>query len=107
MKYHGEIGYFDTVEVKPGLFEERLIFRECYGDVLRNTKRDSLGSRVNPTITVTNQISIVADPYALMHFFQIRCIRWQGALWSVTDVDAGQPPRLILSLGELYHEDVE
>ena len=107
MKYHGEVGYFDTVEVKPGLFEEELTFREYYGDVLRNTKRDSSGSNVNPTITVNNQISIVADPYALGHFFQIRCIRWQGALWQVTDVDASTPPRLILSLGGLYHEDVE
>lgn len=107
MRYHGRVGYFETVETKPGLMEEKLTFKEYYGDVLRNTKRDSSGSNVNETITVSNQISIVADPYAQNHFFQIRCIEWQGALWSVTDVDAGQYPRLILSLGGLYHEDLE
>lgn len=106
MRYHGRVGYFDTVETKPGLFEEKLTFREYYGDVLRNTKRDSSGSNVNVTITVSNQISIVADPYAREHFFQIRCIEWQGALWSVTDVEV-QYPRLILSLGEVYHENME
>lgn len=107
MKYHGKVGYFETVETKPGLMEEKLKFYEYYGDVLRNTKRDSSASNINQTITVSNQISIVADPYAREHFFQIRCIEWQGALWSVTEVDAGQYPRLILSLGEIYHEDVE
>lgn len=107
MKYHGKVGYFETVETKPGLMEEKLKFYEYYGDVLRNTKRDSSASNINQTITVSNQISIVADPYAREHFFQIRCIEWQGALWSVTEVDAGQYPRLILSLGEIYHENVE
>lgn len=107
MRYHGRVGYFETVETQPGLFEEKIVLREHYGDVLRNTKRDSSGSNVNETITVSNQISIVADPYAQNHFFKIRCIEWQGALWSVTDVDAGQYPRLILSLGGLYHEDLE
>lgn len=106
MRYHGRVGYFETVETKPGLFEEKLTFREYYGDVLRNSKRDSSASNINITITVSNQISIVADPYAREHFFQIRCIEWQGTLWSVTDVEV-QYPRLILSLGEVYHENVE
>jgi len=107
MRYHGKVGYFETVETKPGLMEEKLIFMEYYGDILRNTKRDSSGSNINETITLSNQISIVADPYARDHFFKIRCIEYQGALWSVTDVDAGQYPRLILSMGGLYHEDLE
>lgn len=107
MKYHGEVGYFETVETKPGLFEEGIGFHEAKGDVLRNAKRNSTGSNVNLTITVSNQISIVADPYAREHFFNIRCIKWQGATWSVTEVDASQPPRLILSLGGLYNENVE
>lgn len=106
MRYHGRVGYFETVETKPGLFEEKLTFREYYGDVLRNSKRDSSASNINVTITVSNQISIVADPYAREHFFQIRCIEWQGTLWSVTDVEV-QYPRLVLSLGEVYHENVE
>lgn len=107
MRFHGRVGYVDTVETKPGLWEEKLTFRTYYGDVIRNTKRDSLGSKVNADIQVTNQISIVADPYARDHFFKLRCVEWQGALWSVSDVDASQPPRLIISLGGLYNEDLE
>lgn len=105
MRYYGKIGYFDTVETKPGLFEQKLTFRTYKGDVLRNTKRNQL-SNVNDNITLTNSISIVADPYARDHFFQIKCAKWQGALWEVTSVDV-QFPRLILELGGVYHEDVE
>lgn len=105
MRYYGKIGYFDTVETKPGLFEQELIFRTYKGDVLRNTKRNQL-SNVNDDITISNSISIVADPYARDHFFQIKCAEWQGALWEVTSVDV-QFPRLVLELGGVYHEDLE
>lgn len=105
MRYYGKIGYFDTVETKPGLFEQELIFRTYKGDVLRNTKRNQLNS-VNDDITISNSISIVADPYARDHFFQIKCVEWQGALWEVTSVDV-QFPRLVLELGGVYHEDLE
>lgn len=106
MRYYGKIGYFETVETKPGLMERRIIFREAYGDVLRNTKRDQQNSYVNDTISVSNQISIVADPYAREHFFNIKCVEWQGALWNVNSVDV-QYPRLVLDLGGLYNEDLE
>lgn len=106
MRFHGRIGYFESVEVEPGLWEEQLTFRTYYGDVIQNRKRDSQGTKVNADILVTNQISIVADPYARDHFFNLRCVEWQGALWSVSDVEV-QPPRLILSIGGLYHEDME
>lgn len=106
MRYYGKIGYFETVETKPGLMEQKLVFKEAYGDVFRNTKRDTTGSNINDTITVSNQISIVADPYAREHFFYIKCIEWQGTLWTINSVDV-QYPRLVLELGGLYNEDVE
>ena len=106
MRFHGKVGYFETVETEPGLFKEQITFREYYGDVLRNFKRDSQPNKVNVNITLSNQISIVADPYARDHFFNLRCVEWQGTLWEVTDVDASQPPRLILSLGGVYNEDL-
>ena len=106
MRYHGKIGYLDTVETKPGLFEEQLIFKPYYGDVVRNSKRNASTDTVNEKIVVSNQLSIVADPYAQNHFFLIRCAEWQGALWNVSEVEV-QYPRLILTLGGLYHEDME
>lgn len=107
MRFHGKVGYADTIETKPGLWEEALVFRSYYGDVLRNSKRDFYGNKVNSDIQVNNQISIVADPYARDHFFNLKCVEWQGTLWHVTDVDASQYPRLVLSLGGVYNENME
>lgn len=106
MRYYGDIGYFETVETQPGFFEEKLTFRKAQGDVIRNTKRNQAASNVNDNILVNNSISVVADPYAREHFFAIKCLRWQGSLWKVASVDV-QFPRLILELGEPYHEDME
>lgn len=106
MRYSGEIGYFETVETKPGLFEQKLVFRKAIGDVIRNTKKNQLAGNVNDDIILMNSISVVADPYAREHFFAIKCIKWQGTLWNVSSVEV-QYPRLILELGGPYHEDVE
>lgn len=106
MRFHGKVGYVETIETKPGLWETVETVRTYYGDVIRNAKHDSYGSKVNADVQVTNQISIVADPYARDHFFSLKWIEWQGALWSISDVEV-QPPRLIISIGGLYHEDME
>ena len=106
MRYYGKIGYFDTVETKPGLFENQMIYKTYKGDVVRNYKRNQDNSKVNSDVAVNNSISIVADPYAQEHFFNIKCVQWQGALWEVSSVDV-QFPRLILELGGLWHENVE
>lgn len=106
MRYYGQVGYFDTIETKPGLFENQMIYKTYKGDVLRNYKRNQDGSKVNSDVSVNNSISIVADPYAREHFFNIKCVEWQGALWTVSSVEV-QYPRLILELGGLYNEDLE
>lgn len=105
MRYYGKIGYFDTVETKPGFFENKMIYKTYKGDIIRNTKRNLDNNKVNSDISANNSISIVADPYAQEHFFKIKCAQWQGALWEVSSVEV-QFPRLILELGGLYHEDV-
>lgn len=102
-KFHGDVGYGETVEVGAGVFEDTIVRRSYYGDILRNARRsDFEGPKVNADITVSNTISIVADAYANGHFFNIRFVEWAGALWTVTDVEV-QAPRLLLRLGGIYN----
>jgi hypothetical protein len=72
------------------------------GDVIRDTRQLQYGEKVNPDLSVGNQISILADAYANDHFFAIRYVEWAGVLWTVTDVEV-QSPRLLLRLGEVYN----
>ena len=101
-KFHGSIGYGESVETVPGVWEDRNIERNYYGDVIRNTRKLTEGEQVNNDLSVSNSISIVADAYANEHFFAIRYIKWAGTLWTVSDVEV-QSPRLLLRLGGIYN----
>ena len=101
-KFYGAVGYAKTVEISPGVSVEQITERNYYGDVIRNTRRLQGADKVNDDINISNEISIVADPYANDHFYAIRYVVFQGAKWKVSNVDV-QYPRLILSLGGLYN----
>lgn len=102
-KFCGIIGYEVTVETEPGIYEEKIIETEYYGDVIRNTRRLNQASQVNDNVNISNQISIVADPFANNNFHAMRYVEFMGAKWKITEVEV-QYPRLILSVGGLYNE---
>lgn len=101
-KFYGEVGYVDTVETTPGVWTEEIIKRNYYGDLLRNNRRLESSGTLNDNINIQNQISIVADPYAINHFHAMRYVEFQGARWKVSNVEV-QYPRLILTLGGVYN----
>ena len=101
-KFYGDIGYGETLESAPGVWEDQITRRPYYGDVIKNSRSLEEGESVNDDISVGNSISIVADPYANEHFFAIRFIEWAGTLWKVSKVDV-ESPRLILRLGGVYN----
>lgn len=101
-RFHGRVGYGETVETAPGVWEDQIVEHSYFGDVLRNTRKSSEGEYLNNDLSVQNSISIVADAYANDHFFAIRYIEWMGTLWTVSNVSV-QSPRLILRLGEVYN----
>lgn len=103
MKWHGEIGYAETVETEPGIWVEQITERHHYGDVVRNTRMLQSADQVNDNINISNSISIVANPYANQNFHNIRYITFMGTKWKVSNIDV-QYPRLILTLGGLYNE---
>ena len=101
-KFSGKIGYGVAVETAPGVWEDTIVERSYFGDVVKNTRKLQEGEGLNNDLTVGNSISIVADAYANEHFFAIRYVEWSGALWTVSDVEV-QRPRLLLRLGRVYN----
>jgi hypothetical protein len=103
-RFFGEVGYGDSVETPTdsGVYKDVITETSYYGDVIRNTRKLEPGESLNDDITVGNSISIVADEYAIEHFFKIKYIRWMGTLWTVKNVEV-RSPRLILSLGSVYN----
>lgn len=101
-KFYGAIGYIAEVETALDVTENKPIERMYKGDLLRNSRRLENGQDVNDDISISNQISILADPYANNHIHDMRYVKWRGTTWKVNTVDV-EPPRLILSLGGVYN----
>lgn len=94
----------NDVETSPGVWVEEIIEILHYGDLVRTNRRLQGNEKINNDVSVSsNSISVVADPYSKNHFFNIRYVRWAGQVWDVDDVDATNPPRLILRLGGVYN----
>ena len=101
-KWFGKIGYAETVETAPGVWEEQITVREYYGDLTRNTRRLQTADKVNDDININNELSIVSDPYAIDRFYAMRYAEFMGTKWKITNVEV-QFPRLVLSLGGVYN----
>lgn len=101
-KFYGVIGYTVTVEIERGIYEEQIVETEYIGDVLRNTRRLREASKINDDINISNQISIIADPYASNNFHAMRYVTFMGIKWKISEVEV-QYPRLILTLGGIYN----
>ena len=102
-KFYGAIGYGITSETSPGVWTDSIVERNYRGDVLQNYRKISQGESINDKIDVSNRLSIISDPFAMQHFHSIKYVKWMGAAWKVTTIDASQYPRLILSVGGVYN----
>lgn len=101
-KFYGKVGYGITEETVPGVWEQHITEVYYYGDVVRNTMRWQSTSNLNDDLSITNQLSIIADPYAMNNIHNMRYVEWMGTLWKITNVDV-EYPRLILTMGGVYN----
>lgn len=102
MKFYGEVGFVEVTEKRPGVKTLKPVEYKYTGDVLRRSLRYQAGNAVNDTITPSQQISILVDPYARNHVGSIKYVKWMGTAWKVTEASL-QYPRLILTLGGAYN----
>ena len=103
-KFYGVIGYVETVETSPGVWEEQITERNYYGELVRNTSRFQVSDQVNDNVNIANEISVIADPFATQNFHAMRYIEFMGAKWKITNVEV-RYPRLILTIGGVYNGD--
>ena len=105
-KFSGLIGYIETQEVEPGVWEEVITERKHTGDLLKIYGKHEASGNINDNINIANEISIISDPYATEHFFAIRYVKFSipklGGVWKITGVEV-EYPRLKLTLGGVYN----
>lgn len=101
-KFFGKIGYAVRKEIHPGVWEDETTEKEYYGDLIRNTSRYQIADKLNNDINISNEISIIADPFAYQNFHAMRYVEYMGAKWKVSNVEVLYP-RLILTTGGVYN----
>ena len=104
-KFYGAVGYIEDVETSPDVHVEKPIERMYKGDLVSNSRSLQSNDYLNGKVTISNEISIIADAYAYNHIFAMRYVKWMGAAWEVTKVKV-ERPRLILSLGGVYNGEL-
>lgn len=102
-KFYGKIGYTETAETDPGVWEPTIVEREYMGDISNEFWKRQNNGEINDDIELTDTISVIADPYAIQHCSSIAYVEYVGAKWKVNKVDI-QYPRLLLSLGGVWNE---
>lgn len=103
-KFYGNVGFGVTEETAPGVWKEKITPRPYYGDMVRNTRKlQGNSEQLNDDINISNELSIIADPYAYQNFHTIRFVEFMGAKWKVTDVTV-EYPRLKLTLGGVFND---
>lgn len=101
-KWSGKVGFRETSETeRKGIYDETITERTYYGDMIRNSRRLQ-PTNVISDLNISNQISIVADPYAFESFHNMVYAEFKGTKWNISDIEVAYP-RLILTLGGIYN----
>lgn len=106
-KWCGKVGFITTSEtllnnVPTGVWKETAVERTYYGDFNRISRRLQSSGNLNDNVTISNELSIVADPFANENFHSIRYAEYMGTKWKVSNIEV-QYPRLTLTLGDVYN----
>jgi hypothetical protein len=102
-KWCGTIGFIEHVQTTPGVWDDKVTERKYYGDIIRNTRGWSTPTEgTNDNLTLSNQVSVVSDSFAIEKFAFMKYAEIMGARWKITNIDI-QYPRLILTIGGVYN----
>ena len=104
MRWFGKIGFGTEVDKGYGTWEPEITERSYYGYLTRSSQRNQYEqTSTNAEITLSNELQIVADKWALTHIHNMVYAEIAGAKWNIIAVEEHYP-ELYLSIGGVYHE---
>lgn len=101
-KWYGKIGYAISAETEPGIWENTIVERNYFGDIISDRRKRQNSGEVNDNINLANVISIIADPFAYQNCSNMAYVEIMGSKWKITDIEI-QSPRLLLTIGGVYN----
>lgn len=104
-RYYGKVGFLkDEIEseTRPSRFEPEMEERYYSGNLLKNYASQQNAEKLVDDVTISDDLSIIADPYALNHFSSIKYVELFGTLWEAKSISV-EYPRLRISFGGVYN----
>lgn len=101
-KFYGNIGFVKTMETSPDIWETVETVKRYRGDLVRNQRRWEDNESINEDLTISNEISIVADKFAYENIDAMKWVEVMGAKWKVNSVTIDYP-RITLTVGGVYN----
>ncbi len=104
-KYCGKIGFLKQekeMEDRPSHYVPVMEERLYTGDLVSARISNQPAEKPVDDFSLNNDISIVADPYALNHFSSMKYAEFMGTLWEVKSAKI-EYPRIRISFGGIYH----
>ena len=92
-----------TEETSPGVYQEIIIEKQYYGDVVRNTAQIVDSSTINSNIKLNNSISVLCNNYMSENLGCIRYLTFKKSKWKISSIEI-KDNRIIFTLGDLYNE---
>lgn len=107
-RFSGRVGFAILEETRPSIYEEVYKERPYKGDVLKKSRQWSSSEHLNDDISISNEISILSDNFAISNFGVMRYVRWLNQCFAIEsamlDIDTH---RITLSLGGVYNGPVQ
>lgn len=101
-KFYGNVGFVRTVETFADVWETIEDPRPYCGDLIRNQRRWENSDSVNENLTISNEISIVADEFAYENLNAMKWVEFMGTKWKINSVTVDYP-RIVLTIGGVYN----
>ena len=102
-KFYGSIGFVKTVETETDVWETVETVKRYCGDLVRNQRRwEDKSDTINENLTVSNEVSIVADKFAYDNLDAMKWVEVMGSKWKVNSVTIDYP-RIVLTVGGVYN----
>lgn len=101
-KFRGVLGFVYDQETAPDVYTQEVVERTYRGDTIKFSRRWEKTEYLNDSLTMNEEISIVADSYLLNNMHAIKYVKFKGAAWRVESITP-ERPRIILSIGGIYN----
>ena len=103
MRCSGKIGYARTEETSPGIYQEIIVEKQYYGDIVRNSTQILDSNTINSSIKLNNSISVLCNNYMSNNLGFVRYMTFKKSKWKISSIEI-KDNRIIFTLGDLYNE---